>query len=580
MNRKLIIASLSMATVSAAFAQSAMDGYSISQPDLKGTARFMSMAGAFGALGGDLSTLSQNPAGIGVYRSGDIGFTLNLDCQNSAATAQGMKYTADQTKFLFNNIGAVLTMRLPSATVPNLNFGFTYNKAVSFNRQYGGGVPRLSNSLSNYIAGVSNSNELTENDVATTDTYDPYNPNDGGYPSPWISVLGYDSFLTNPSGSGSDTRWYGQWDNRTSGTGAFGIEERGSVDEYNIALGGNIANVVYWGMNFDIINLNYTVGSLWGETLENAVVPDRNNSMVYGTSNFDLGNYYNVNGSGFNYQLGVIVKPIQELRLGLAFHTPTWYNLTQSYYGYVNYDYSTGVSGTAETNNGRYGYNDMCFRTPMKLIASVAGVIGSKFILSFDYEWTPYNKMKFSEPGSYGIGNNWDYGYDYDDWWDYPYWAPAKQGQGPKAKAASAKSVFSDAYADTNYDINTYYQATNTFRLGAEYRITPQLSVRAGYSYTSSPVKQSVRDDKEIIYTSGTMPNYTFDNHTSYVTCGIGYRYKKFYVDMAYVYKNTSATYHAYTPDPNPDINQYIPSPQSSLSLSNNQIYLTAGFRF
>ena len=48
------------------YAQSAIDAYRFSQPDLRGTARFMGMGGAFGALGGDLSTLSQNPAGIGV----------------------------------------------------------------------------------------------------------------------------------------------------------------------------------------------------------------------------------------------------------------------------------------------------------------------------------------------------------------------------------------------------------------------------------------------------------------------------------------------------------------------------------
>ena len=37
-----------------------------------GTARFMSMGGAFTALGGDISTLSQNPAGIGVFRTSEM----------------------------------------------------------------------------------------------------------------------------------------------------------------------------------------------------------------------------------------------------------------------------------------------------------------------------------------------------------------------------------------------------------------------------------------------------------------------------------------------------------------------------
>ena len=51
------------------FAQGEMDAYRFSQTELNGTARSMSMGGAFGALGGDMSVMSHNPAGLGVYRS-------------------------------------------------------------------------------------------------------------------------------------------------------------------------------------------------------------------------------------------------------------------------------------------------------------------------------------------------------------------------------------------------------------------------------------------------------------------------------------------------------------------------------
>lgn len=573
MNKSFIILSLSLTSVGTVFGQSAVDAYRLSQPDMKGTARFMGMAGAFGALGGDLSTLSQNPAGIGIYRSNELGFTLDLDCQSSTSNAQGFKHDMSQTKFLLNNIGAVLTMKLPSMTMPNLNFGFTYNKGASFNRIYGGGVPKLSGSLSNYIAGISNAEGLTENDLVTTGSYDPYNPTDGGYISPWISILGYDGYLISPTGSGENTRWYGQWGDGTSGSGSFKVQEKGSMDEYNIAFGGNIMNVLYWGMDFDIVNLNYTMQSLWGESLDNAYVPDQNNELVRESANWGLGNYYNVHGSGFNYKLGLILKPIQELRIGFAFHTPTWYNLTENYVGSVDYQYGAEQSGATSTNGGYMAYNDMSFRTPWKLIASVAGVIGNNFILSMDYEWESYNKMKFSAPGSYGISNDWDYGWD-DGWGWYGSSAAASQ---PPTKS----SVFdNDMYGDVNGDINNYYQSTNTVRLGAEYRVTPAFSLRAGYSYTTSPVKQRVRDDKEIIYTAGTRPNYRFDNHTYYITCGAGYRYQNFYVDLAYVYKNMSSQYHAYTPDVNADVNQSIPSPQAKVDFNNSQIVLSAGFRF
>lgn len=550
------------------WAQSAVDAYRLSQPDLKGTARFMSMGGAFGALGGDLSTLSQNPAGIGVYRSNEIGFTVDLDCQNASSNGTSI----DQTKFLLNNIGGVATMRLPSRTMPNLNIGFTYNKASSFNRRYGGGIRNLQTSMSNYIAGISNSNNLTVADVSTTTSYDPYNPNDGGIASPWLSVIGYDSYLVDPAGDPDRPNWQGQFGSGTSGNGYFDVIEKGSIDEYNIAIGGNIANTVYWGMNFDIINIDYNIDATWGENLQGAYIfNDYSRQVVQHDNPWNIRNLYRANGTGFNYQLGVIVKPVQEFRIGFAFHTPTWYKLTETYSAGANYNYfdrnnGNFVNGTNYTNNGTPGYNYVNFKSPWKIIASLAGVIGNRFIISADYEWAGYNKMSYSVSGN---------SYWYDDWyddWDYgwgDYWpAPAKK-EAPAAPATRA------GYDDTNHDITNVYRNTNTLRVGAEFRVTPNFSVRAGYSFVSSPVKVEARDNKETIYTSGTLASYRFDDTTNYVTCGLGYRYRGFYIDLAYVYKHMNSVYHAYTPDPSNNL-----SPQSDVKFNQSQIVMSMGFRF
>ena len=569
MKKTIITLTFCSFSVFSALSQGAIDAYSLSQPDLKGTARFMGMGGAFGALGGDLSTLSQNPAGIGVYRSCDIGFTLDLDLQRSTSQADGMQYGMDKTHFLLNNIGTVLTLKLPSNKMPNLNFGFTYNKAVSFNRTFGGNINTLRNSMSNYIAGIANSEGVTEGDVTTTKDYDPYNPGYSDFAAPWLTILGYDSYLITPDvDATSNTKWYGLWgDNmtsQTSGSGTFVMNERGSVNEFNIAFGGNIANKLYWGMNFDVINLNYSLDAFWGESLDNAMVPDANNQLVTSTADWNINNIYNVSGTGFNYQLGFILKPVQELRLGFAFHTPTWYNLNENFGASVDYTYGGTESGYADTNNGLLGYNSYNFRTPWKIIASAAGVIGSNLIVSFDYEWANYSTMRFSEASHYYD----DYYYPWDDWY-------SMSAGGPLTRSSFFNP--SDPYAYENEDISTYYKTSNTFRVGAEFKPISNISLRLGYCHVSSPVKKEVRENAMTVYTAGTNPSYRLDNTTNYITAGLGYRYNRFYVDLAYVYKHMGSEFHAYTPDPS---DPRIPSPQSKINFSNNQVVLSAGYRF
>lgn len=545
--KKYLLISAAIAATFPSFSQSAMDGYQISQPDMKGTARFMSMAGAFGALGGDLTTLNQNPAGIGVYRNSDIGFTLDLDCQSSTAKSfLGSNHKDSQTKFLLNNIGYVAAFRISGNAF--LNFGFSFNKSASFNRRFKGGM-NLQNSLSNYIAGITNSEDIPVSYLEQTNNYDPYNPWNGDYAAPWISILGYEGYLISPTGDEESPDWKGQFGNGTSGIGRFNVLEKGHTDEYNISIGGSVNNVFFWGMDFGITSMDYKSETTWGESIDNYYMTDGGYSVSQIKNNradWDLYNYYRAKSTGFNYKLGVIIKPIQELRLGFAFHTPTWYNVDESYYARVRYQYpGTQIrAGEKYTNDGYTAYNSYKFHTPWKFIASIAGVIENRFILSFDYEWAGYNGMKYSN-------NDDDF---YYDWTSY-----------------------SDQFSGVNSDVKNYYKNQNTFRIGAEYRITPRISARAGYSFVSSPVKSAAKDGKETIYTAGTRTSFMFDNNTHYITCGLGYRYQKFYVDAAYVFKQRESEWHAFPQDPS---TPSIQSPNSKITTDHSQIILTMGVKF
>lgn len=540
MKKSLLFAGIIALTAPNALSQSAIDGFTLSQNGLYGTARFMSMGGAFGALGGDMTTLSFNPAGIGVYRNSEIGATINFDIQGASLDFGKGATKENHFNFLMNNAGYVGSVVMPNSALRTFNWGFTYNRRANFNRRYKGFAGDITNSMSNYMAGIANDYGLTEAD------FDYKYPYESSY-APWIDILGYDSYLISPIDNGSYTNWYGLYGEGTTGSSSIYAEETGGVDEYNISLGGNFVDKFYWGMDFGILDLNFSRRTRYAESLNNAyVLESGKENFTVTDADWYMDNYYNASATGFNYKLGFIYKPIQELRLGFAFHTPTWYQVDEYYYANTNYSYpqSDICNGSAETNERYDGFNEFNIRTPWRFIFSAAGVIENKMIISADVDFTDNQYIHLSSPYYNDNYINGNYG---------------------------------DPFYTTNQQVKDYYKSTVTFRAGLEYRITPAFSVRAGYAHISTPVKEAAKNNQLVITTAGTDPTYQLDNTTDYVTCGLGYRYKHFYIDAAYVYRHQSADWHAFTPDPDFTIDS---GAQASMTNTNNQIVLSMGFKF
>lgn len=170
--KKIIILVLLGIVPNILIAQSAIDAYQLSRGDLKGTARFVSMGGAFGALGGDLSTLNQNPAGIGIYRGSEIGLTLGIDMQSSESNSKGYSMKEEQTQAFCSNFGYVGSLNLNNDVMPYFNWGLSYSRISSFDRLYSGGMSDISTSMSNYIADFSSGYSLSE--LKMTNNYNPY----------------------------------------------------------------------------------------------------------------------------------------------------------------------------------------------------------------------------------------------------------------------------------------------------------------------------------------------------------------------------------------------------------------------
>lgn len=552
MNIRVISALVATLPVIAS-AQTAIDAFQLSQSDLRGTARYMSMGGAFGALGGDLSTLNNNPGGIGLYRKSEIGITLDIEPQSIKSSTSLTTQTTSQTKVSVPNFGYIGSAWLGNDIMPYFNWGVSYGRISNMNRRYKGQAT-MQGSLSNYIASYTNGYTTDQLSAETVNGINGYNSNDY---VPWLSVLGYNAYYLNPIGN--TDQYQGLWQNDhvgldgkkmpSHGVSTFDVEEKGYVDEYAIDFGGNILNTVYWGLGFGITDIDYTQRVNYGEDITNAVLmfPPENGQtgdLEIGNANTTLANIKHINGTGFNFKIGVIVRPINELRFGIAFHTPTYYNLNQTAAADLNYDYRFADGGYNRDFSGTpQDYRSWKLRTPWRMQVSAAGIIGSQGIISVEYEYRPYQNMTLRN----------DYG---------------------------------DELTSYNQDIKSYYKAANIFRIGAEYRILPKVSLRLGYAYESTPTGSAIENNETTVYTSnpddtGTIPSYSLDKSTQYITCGIGYRYKNFSIDAAYVYKHRESTFHSFTPNDAFDTAGLTAVPYSAkLTEKYNNIVLTASLRF
>jgi len=546
-----VVSAIVAAVPALAYAQTAIDAFQLSQSDLRGTARYMSMGGAFGALGGDLSTLNNNPGGIGLYRKSEIGITLDIEPQSIKSSTSLMSQSVSQTKVCVPNFGYIGSSWLNNDIMPYFSWGISYGRVANMNRKYKG-TATMNGSLSNYIAQYSNGYASGELGLETSK--DAYNSPDY---IPWLSILGYNSFYINPIGY--TTQYQGLWQNDhvtdqgkllpSAGTSTFNVEEKGYVDEYAIDFGGNIMNTVYWGMGFGITDIDYTKRIDYEEDINNATImfPTDNNTagdIEIGHANTTLANIKHIDGTGFNFKVGVIVRPINEFRFGIAFHTPTYYNLNQTSAADLNYNYTFADGGYNRNYSGTpQDYRSWKLRTPWRMQVSAAGIIGNSGIISVEYEYRPYQNM-------------------------------------------TLKSDYGDELTSYNQDVKSYYKAANIFRIGAEYRVTPSVSLRAGYVYESTPTGTDIENNQITVYTSnpddtGTDPSYTLDKNTQYITCGVGYRYKNFSIDAAYVYKHRESSFHSFTPNDAFDTNGLTATPyQAKLNENYHNIVLTATMRF
>ena len=186
----LLAALLFSGTAFTALAQDETDvlRYSLMTP--QGTARSMGFGSALGSVGGDFTSLSVNPAGIGVYRSSEIMFTPSLKFNSVDGTYLGNLNDDNAARFNFNNFGAVFSRvergrRYEKANWKTVSFGIGVNRVADFNRNYtyGGLMQGSGDQYSSFAEVFSNAANANPNSIDQAGS---------------LAYLGYQSYLVNP----------------------------------------------------------------------------------------------------------------------------------------------------------------------------------------------------------------------------------------------------------------------------------------------------------------------------------------------------------------------------------------------
>ncbi len=361
MKLRLILFSSIFTTLNV-MAQSHVDALRYSQPIIGGTARSISMGGAFGALGGDFSTLSTNPAGLAVYRSSEFTFSPEFYYNNTSARYLGTERDEGKFNFNFSNLGYVTNFDIDNDVLTAVNFGIGFNRIANFHGNTTMSGVNEETSYADYMAADGNSYGLW--DFGSGLFWDGYviDGDEGNY---YINDSEYG--FVDSTGAFYPTQQY-----KT-------VTEKGRINEWTFSLGLNFNHFVYVGFTFGVHSLDFHQDKSWYEC--DADYPE----YEY----FDYDEYLDVTGTGYTGKFGVIVRPVTFLRLGAAVHLPVTYNISETYNttlwsAFTNETYTPGYSLHST-------YNVI---TPAKFIGSAAFIIGKMFIVSSDFEFMDYSTMR------------------------------------------------------------------------------------------------------------------------------------------------------------------------------------------
>lgn len=370
MKKQNLFFPLALLCILSASAQNDIDAMRYSQITFGGTARFCSMAGSMGALGGDISTLSFNPAGIAVFRKTELTITPSIFNSKTSSTYNNMNSGDRKLNFTLGNIGIVASFRLKDTNKSgweSLNFGIGFNRVANFNtRMIIQGNDAASSLLDTYVV---NANGHVYSDF------------DG-----FSTGLAWSTYLINPVDTLAGTTTYNHVIPNHGELQRQTLNKTGNMGEAVISFGGNYKGRILIGATVGFLNAKYSEENVYEEIDEKDTIANFK-SFSY-TQNLDT------KASGINFKLGVIVKATDWLRIGAAIHTPTaLYDVTDNYSSSMKSDLEGGINYEKKSPAGSFNYS---ITTPFRAMGSLGFIIGKYGLVNADYEYIDYSYAQLS----------------------------------------------------------------------------------------------------------------------------------------------------------------------------------------
>ncbi|MDX1941771.1 MAG: hypothetical protein SFU99_14520 [Saprospiraceae bacterium] len=349
-------------------AQNLTDALRYSALDFGSTARAVGSGSALGALGADFSVMSTNPAGLGWFRRSEFVFTPGVTTSNTQSKFlnSSNKGLTEDNRVVFNlsSLGAVITSRPRNTDWTTVNFGIGFNRVADFNQKfYFQGASK--GSIVNRFLEIANS-DVALNDFESNIAYNAesiYDIDDDGF---------YESdFELEPDAIINREQI---------------VLSKGSISELGMSLAGSYKDVALFGVTLGVPFVSFTEEKTYSEI-------DNNNEVPF-FDDLEYRENLTTTGIGINLKAGVIVRPHQAIRLGVAIHTPTAYSLEDNYKSALTYNYTDGDAFTGQdSTEGLFEYK---LRTPWRYIGSVGLIIGKMGFLSAEVESLDYGKNRFN----------------------------------------------------------------------------------------------------------------------------------------------------------------------------------------